>query len=47
MENHRLRLLLRHRRTLKRKLGDIENEVRHSVKVFGLVVGPRVRHTPS
>jgi transposase len=42
-ESHRLRLLLTHRRTLKRKLLDIENEVRHSLKVFGLLLGPRVQ----
>jgi transposase len=35
-ESHKLRLLLGHRRTLKRKLLDIENEVRRSLKVFGL-----------
>jgi transposase len=38
-ENHKLRLLLGYRRTLKRKLLDIEYEIRHSLKVFGLVVG--------
>jgi transposase len=42
-DSHRLRLLLCHRRTLKRKLLDIENEVRQSLKVFGLMVGPRVQ----
>ena len=44
-ESHKLRLLLGHRRTLKRKLLDIENEVRHSLKVFGLMVGPRAQRT--
>jgi Transposase len=33
-ESHRLKLLLAHRRTLKRKLLDIENEVRHSMKAW-------------
>jgi len=42
-ESHRLRLLLCHRRTLKRKLLDIENEVRQSLKVFGLLLEPRVQ----
>ena len=32
-------LLLTHRRTLKRKMLDIENEVRHSVKAFAIRVG--------
>jgi Transposase IS116/IS110/IS902 family len=41
--SHKLRLVLGHRRTLKRKLLDIENEIRHSLKVFGLMVGPRVQ----
>ena len=44
-ESHKLRLLLGHRRTLKRKLLDIENEVRQSLKVFGLMVGPRAQRT--
>ena len=42
-ESPRLRLLLCHRRTLKRNLLDIDNEVRQSLKVFGLLVGPRVQ----
>jgi transposase len=42
-ESHKLKLLLAHRRTLKRKLLDIENEVRQSLKVFGLMVGRRVQ----
>lgn len=40
---NRMKLLLAHRRTLKRKLLDIENEVRQSLKMFGLMVGPRVQ----
>lgn len=40
---NRMNLLLAHRRTLKRKLLDIENEVRQSLKMFGLMVGPRVQ----
>ncbi|CCD86976.1 putative transposase (fragment) [Bradyrhizobium sp. ORS 285] len=32
-----------HRRTLKRKLLNIENEIRQSLKVFGSMVGPRVQ----
>ena len=43
VESHRLLLLLTHRRTLKRKLPDIENEVRQSLKVFGLMLGPRIQ----
>lgn len=42
-DSHRLKLLLAHRRTLKRKLLDIENEVRHSIKALGLMVGRRVQ----
>jgi transposase len=42
-ESQKLRLVLGHRRTLKRKLLDIENEIRHSLKVFGLMVGPRAQ----
>jgi transposase len=34
-ESHKLKLLLARRRTLRRKLLDIENEVRQSLKVFG------------
>ncbi|MFQ3454014.1 IS110 family transposase [Bradyrhizobium sp. UFLA01-814] len=33
---YRLRLLLTHRRNLKRKLLDLENAIRHSLKVFGI-----------
>jgi transposase len=43
VESHKLRLLLGHRRTLKRKLRDIENEIRHALKVFGLQAGRRVQ----
>lgn len=42
---NRMKLLLAHRRTLKRKLLDIENEVRQSLKMFGLMVGPRVQRS--
>jgi len=42
-EANRMKLLLAHRRTLKRKLLDIENEVRQSLKMFGYMVGPRVQ----
>ncbi len=38
-ESYRLRLLLGHRRTLKRKFLDLENAIRHSIKVFGLRLG--------
>lgn len=41
--SNRLKLLLAHRRTLKRKLMDIENEIRQSLKMFGLMVGRRVQ----
>ena len=43
--SHRLKLLLTSRRVLKRKLLDIENEVRQSLKAFGLMVGPRVQRS--
>ena len=43
-ESLRLRLLLTHRRTLKRKMLDIENEVRQSVKVFGIRLGSGFGH---
>jgi transposase len=36
--SQKLRLVLGHRRTVKRKLLDIENEIRHSLKVFSLVL---------
>lgn len=35
-ESYRLRLLLTHRRNLKRKFLDLENAIRHSLKVFGI-----------
>ena len=41
--SNRMKLLLAHRRTLKRKLMDIENEIRQSLKMFGLMVGRRVQ----
>jgi transposase len=37
--SYRLRLLLGHRRALKRKFLDLENTVRHSLKVFGIRLG--------
>jgi transposase len=37
--SYRLRLLLLQRRNLKRKYLDIENSIRHSLKVFGMRVG--------
>jgi transposase len=33
---YRLRLLLTHRRNLKRKFVDLENAIRHSLKAFGI-----------
>lgn len=44
-EANRIKLLLAHRRTLKRKLLDIENEVRQSLKLFGYMVGRRVQRS--
>lgn len=38
-ESYRLRFLLTHRRTLKRKFLDLENTIRHSLKVFGIRIG--------
>jgi transposase len=38
-ESQELRLLLNHRRTLQRKTLDIENEIRGTLKAFGLKVG--------
>jgi transposase len=35
-EAHRMRLLLAHRRALKRKAVDLENAVRHTLKAFGV-----------
>ena len=37
--------MLAHRRTLKRKLMDIENEIRQSLKMFGLMAGKRVQRS--
>lgn len=37
--SHRLRFLLTHRRLLKRKFLDLENAIRHSLKVFGIRLG--------
>jgi transposase len=42
-DSNRLKLLLAHRRTLKRELMDIETEIRHSRKMFGLMAGKRVQ----
>lgn len=36
---YRLRLLLTHRRNLKRKFLDLENAIRHSLKAFGIKLG--------
>ncbi|MGA7675916.1 MAG: IS110 family transposase [Rhizomicrobium sp.] len=38
-ESYRLRLLLTQRRNLKRKLLDVENSIRHSLKAFGMRLG--------
>jgi len=38
-ECYRMRLLLTHRRNLKRKFLDLENAVRHSLKSFGIKLG--------
>jgi transposase len=38
-ESHELRLLLNHRKTLQRKTLDFENEIRGTLKAFGLKVG--------
>jgi len=38
--SHRLKYLLAGRRLLKRKLLDIENEIRQSLKAFGVKLGP-------
>jgi transposase len=43
--SHRLKLLLNGRRLLKRKLMDIENEIRQSLKAFGKVTGPRIERS--
>ncbi len=39
LESQELRLLLTHRRTLQRKALDIENEIRGTLKAFGLKIG--------
>jgi transposase len=44
-ESHELRLLLTNRSVLRRKCLDIENEVRGSLKVFGLKVGRVTKYT--
>jgi transposase len=41
--SHQLKFLLAARRSLKRKLLDIENQIRHSLKAFGIKLGPRVQ----
>ena len=38
-ESHELRLFLTHRKTLQRKTSDFENEIRGTLKAFGLKVG--------
>lgn len=38
-EGYRLRLILTQRRALKRKFLDLENTIRHSLKVFGIRLG--------
>ena len=42
-QSHRMKRLLNGRRLLKRKLLDIENDVRQSLKVFGLLDDSRVQ----
>jgi transposase len=44
-ETHELRLLLTNRGVLRRKCLDIENEVRGSLKIFGLKVGRVTKYT--
>ena len=44
VESLRLQLLLTHQRTLKRKMFDIESEVRQSVKAFGIRLGSDFGH---
>ena len=44
-ESHELRLLLTNRRLLRRKCLDIENEIRGSLKVFGLKIGRVTKFT--
>ncbi len=43
LESQELRLLLTHRRTLQRKALDIENEIRGTLKAFGLKIGKASR----
>ena len=43
--SHRLKYLLAGRRLLKRKLLDIENEIRQSLKAFGIKLGPRAQRS--
>ncbi|MDK1494272.1 IS110 family transposase [Sinorhizobium sp. 7-81] len=40
---YRMRLLLTHRRNLKRKFLDLENAIRHSLKAFGIKLGSTSR----
>jgi transposase len=44
-ESHELRLLLTNRSLLRRKCLDIENEVRGSLKIFGLKIGRVTKYT--
>jgi transposase len=44
-QSHRMKLLLNGRRLLKRKLLDIENDIRQSLKVFGLIDESRVQRS--
>lgn len=44
-ESHELRLLLTNRNVLRRKCLDIENEVRGSLKIFGLKMGRVTKYT--
>jgi transposase len=44
-ESHELRLLLTNRSVLRRKCLDIENEIRGSLKIFGLKVGRVTKYT--
>ena len=44
-ESHELRMLLTNRSVLRRKCLDIENEIRGSLKIFGLKVGRVTKYT--
>jgi transposase len=44
-ETHELRLLLTNRSVLRRKCLDIENEIRGSLKIFGLKIGRVTKYT--